>query len=58
LQTSYIKLPLKVIGHESLGEPFTFSFDPKSQKLELQTRKKHEDNNKKELGDRGGVAKV
>lgn len=32
--------------------------DLKSQKLELQTRKKEEDNNKKELGDGGGVAKV
>jgi hypothetical protein len=35
-----------------------FLLDLKSQKLELQTRKEHKDNNKKELGDGGGVAEA
>ncbi len=40
-----------------LGGTIRVLLDLKSQKLELQTRKK-EDNNKKELGEGGGVAKV
>jgi hypothetical protein len=41
-----------------LGGTIHSLVDLKSQKLELQTRKKHKDNNKKELGEGGGVAKV
>jgi len=51
-------LPLKVIGHESLGEPFTLSLTLSHKSWNCKQEKKHKDNNKKELGEGGGVAKV